>query len=205
MANPDSSKVSAMKPLATGGVLVAPYLDDGSNLPPKTPSGPVELDSSFVGLGYLAQDSNVSSSEEASSSDANAWGGALVLTVASTRKETFAFKPIEQNIEVWKLRYGSDNVEGDDENAVITHNGASFAELHSVVVAEKLGDGRVHLTVYPKAKLENTDSIEHSDSAPYGYGMTFVALAYDGDDTSYEIYYTPEDVDTTTTTTTTTS
>lgn len=202
MAAPDSTKVSAMKPLATGGVLVAPYKEDGSNLPSETPSGPVTLDSSFEALGYMAQDSNVSNSEEASSTDANAWGGALVLTVSSTRKETYAFKPIEQTLAAWKLRYGSSNVSGTDENAVIVHDGASFDEYHSIVIAEKLGDGRVHLTVVPKAKLESADAIEHSDSNPYGYGMTFVALTYSGNKTSYEIYYTPSDASTTTTTTT---
>ena len=203
MANPDASKVSAMKPLSTGGVLVAPY---GSTLPAETaPSGSVSIDSAFVALGYIDQDSNVSSSEERGSEDSYAWGGALVMNVATTRKETYAFKPIEQNVAVWKLRYGSSNVSGTDANASIIHDGASFDEYHSIIIAEKLGDGRVHLTIIPKAKLESADAIDHSDSAAYGYGMTFTALAYSGEKTSYELYYTPESATTTTTTTTTTT
>lgn len=198
MANPDASKVSAMKPLSTGGVLVAPY---GTTLPTEeTPSGSVTINGAFTALGYIDQDAAPSSSEERGSEDSYAWGGALVMNVATTRKETYAFKPIEQNLAVWKLRYGSSNVSGTDANALIVHDGASFDEYHSVIIAEKLGDGRVHLTVIPKAKLESADDIAHSDSSAYGYGMTFTALAYDGDKTSYELYYTPVSVATTTTT-----
>ena len=196
MAAPNSSNVSAMKPLSTGGVLVAPY---GTTLPTEaTPSGNVNIDSSFVALGYMDQDSNVSVSEEVSSNDQNAWGGDLVLTVSSTRTETFSFKAIEQTMAAWKLRYGSNNVSGADANAYISHDGASFDEHWSVIVAEKLGDGRVHLQVFPKAVLSTVGAIEHSDSAGYGYGMTFKALAYSGSKTSYELYYTPTSVTTTT-------
>lgn len=198
MAAPNSSNVSAMKPLATGGVLVAPY---GTTLPTEaTPSGTVNINGSFTALGYMDQDSNVSVSEDVSSSDQNAWGGDLVLTVASTRTETFSFKAIEQNITTWKLRFGSNNVSGTDANAYISHDGASFSEYWSVIVAEKLGDGRVHLQVFPKAVLNSADPIGHSDSEGYGYGMTFKALAYSGSKTSYELYYTPSSATTTTTT-----
>lgn len=188
MANPDASKVSAMKPLTTGGVLVAPF---GTALPPETaPSGSVTINEAFVALGYMSQDDNVTNSEEMDSEDIHAWGGALVLSVSSERKETYSFTPIEQNLTVWKLRYGASNVNGTDANASIIHDGASFEEHHSIIIAEKLGDGRVHLTVIPKAKLESADDNEHADDDAYGYGMTFTALAYSGDKTSYELYYT---------------
>ena len=201
MAAPNSSNVSAMKPLSTGGVLVAPY---GTTLPAEeTPSGSVTIDSGFTALGYMDQDANVSVSEEVSSNDQNAWGGDLVLTVTSTRTESFSFKAIEQNVTAWKLRYGKDNVSGTDANAYIKHDGASFEEYVSVIIAEKLGDGRVHITVFPKGVLSSADAIDHSDSSGYGYGMTFKALAYSGSKTSYELYYTPTSVTTTTTTTTT--
>lgn len=189
MANPDATKVSAMKPLATGGVLVAPF---GTALPPETaPSGSVTINEAFIALGYLDQDDNVSNGEEIDSENIEAWGGATVLTVTTSRKETYSFKPIEQNIAVWKLRYGANNVIGTDANGVIIHDGASFDEFVSIIIAEKLNDGRVHLTVIPKAKLDSADDVEHADDAAYGYGMSFVALAYSGDKTSYEIYYTP--------------
>lgn len=188
MAAPDASKVSAMKPLTTGGVLVAPF---GTTLPPETiPSGTVSIDNDFVALGYMSQDDNVTNSEEVDSEDIQAWGGALVLSVSSSRKETYSFTPIEQNIEVWKTRYGTENVSGTDANALIVHDGESFEEFHSIIIAEKLGDGRVHLTVIPKGKLESVDDNEHADDNAYGYGMTFTALAYDGTKTSYELYYT---------------
>ncbi len=199
MANPDSSKVSAMKPLATGGVLVAPY---GTALPPETtPTGTVSINSAFQALGYMAQDTGVSNAEEVSSTDVVAWGGAIVLNVSTSRKETYVFKAIEQNVAAWKLRYGTNNVSGTDANAVVIHDGASFSEYHSIIVAEQLGDGRVHLSVIPKAKLESADSVEHKDSDPLGYGMPFTALAYSGDKTSYDVYYTPESATTATTTT----
>jgi len=202
MANPDSSKVSAMKPLATGGVLVAPY---GTDLPSdkQAPDGNVTIDPAFVALGYMSQDSNVSNAEENSTKDFAAWGGAIVVTQTTSRKETYSFKPIEQNVAVWRLRYGTENVIGDDENAVVVHDGASFNEMHSIIIAEKLRDGRVHLSVIPKAQLGSTDEVPHSDSDPLGYGMKFTAIAYEGEKTSYDVYYTPDDVHTTTTTTTT--
>lgn len=198
MTSPDSTKVSSMKPLSTGGVLVAPH---GTTLPPETaPTGSITLDSAFVALGYMEQGANVNNAENRESSDVSAWGGVLVTNITTSRKETYAFKPIEQNVAVWKLRYGSDNVSGDDANASIVHDGSAYDEFHSIIIAEKLGDGRVHLTVIPKAKLDSAEDISHSDSNPYGYGMTFAAIAYDGNKTSYELYYTPEDATTTTTT-----
>lgn len=188
MAAPDASKVSAMKPLTTGGVLVAPF---GTTLPSEnTPSGSVTIPSAFVALGYMSKDDNVTHSEEMDSEDIHAWGGALVLSVSSERKETYAFTPIEQNITVWKLRYGTSNVSGTDANASIVHDGASFEEYHSIIIAERLSDGRIHLIVIPKAKLESADDNEHADDDAYGYGMTFTALAYSGEKTSYELYYT---------------
>ena len=197
MANPDATKVSAMKPLATGGVLVAPY---GTSLPSEsTPSGSVSINDAFIALGYLDQDENVTNGEETDSTDIEAWGGTTVLSVTTSRKETYSFKPIEQNINVWKLRYGASNVTGTDANGVIVHDGASFNEYVSIIIAEKLNDGRIHLTVIPKAKLDSADDVEHADDAAYGYGMSFIALAYSGDKTSYEIYYTPAGTTTTTT------
>lgn len=188
MAAPNSTNVSTMKPLATGGVLVAPY---GTTLPSKaTPTGAVTLDQAFTAIGYMDQDSNVTNHEETSANDLYAWGGDLVLNVASTRKETYAFRAIEQNVQAWKLRYGSANVSGTDANALIKHNGGAYDEYHSIAIAEKLTDGRIHLTVIPKAKLEEAGDIAHSDSAAYGYEMTFTAIV-DGDgDSSYELYYT---------------
>lgn len=190
MAAPNSSNVSAMKPLSTGGVLVAPF---GTDLPPEeVPSGSVTIDEAFVALGYMEQDAGVTNAEEANIEEQNAWGGDLVMTVSATRKETYAFKAIEQNLEAWKLRYGSSNVKGTTTaNAVVVHDGSAYDELVSIIIAEKLMDGRVHLSAIPKAKLESADDVEHSDSSALGYGMTFTALSYEGKKTSYDIYYTP--------------
>lgn len=203
---PDSTKVSAMKPLATGGVLVAPYVaGDMSYLPSDSvaPQGNVELDSSFVPLGFMDRDANVSNSEETSSEDLNAWGGALVMTTPGTRKETYSFTAIEQNARVWKLRYGDSSVVGDDANAVVKHDGSSFDGYHSIITAEKLGDGRIHLSVIPKAQLSEADTINHPDNTALMYPMTFTALDYDGaGTTSYDVYYTPTSVTTTSVTTT---
>lgn len=189
MANPDATKVSAAKPLATGGVLVAPY---GTALPAETaPSGAVTIDEAFVALGYMAQDDNVSNAEEVNSADEYAWGGDLVLNVSTTRKETYSFKALEHNLQVWKLRYGDAAVSGTDANASVIHDGSSFDGFHSIIVARKLSDGRVKLTVVPKAKLESVDDVENPDDSAGGYGMTFAALAYDGSKTSYDLIYTP--------------
>jgi hypothetical protein len=189
MGAPNKANVSEMKPLATGGVLIAPI---GTTLPPETaPSGSVSIDPAFEAIGYLDQDENVTNGEERDSEDIEAWGGAIVLTVTTSRKETFSFKPIEQTVANWKLRFGQNNVTGNDANAVIVHDGAAYNEAVSMIVAEKLRDGRVHLTVIPKAQLDSGEDLEHSDSDAFGYGMSFVALAYDGDKTSYELYYTP--------------
>lgn len=189
MAAPNASNVSAMKPLATGGVLVAPY---GTDLPPETaPSGSVSINEAFVALGYMDQDDNVTNAEDVSSEDKYAWGGDHVLNVVNTRKETYSFKAIEQAVDAWKLRYGANNVIGTTANGVVIHDGASYDEYVSIIVAEKMGDGRIHLGVIPKAKLESASDVEHSDSDALGYPMTFTALAYSGSKTSYDIYYTP--------------
>lgn len=192
MAAPNETRVSSMKPLETGGVLVAPF---GSTLPPETvPSGgSVAIDPAFIALGYMDQDTNVTNAEEVNSSEGYAWGGDIVINVTTTRKETYQFKAIEQGMESWKLRYGDSNATGTDANALIVHDGASFEGYHSVIVAEKLKDGRIHLTVIPKAKLESAGDVEHSDTDAYGYDMTFTAMPYSGSKTSFELYYTPSE------------
>lgn len=189
MAN-DKSKVTTGKPLATGGVLVAPR---GTALPAKgtAPTGDVVLDKAFIAIGYVDSDDGYKQSEDNSTTDITAWGGDTVLTVVTTHKETHSFTPIEQNINVWRLRYGTANVTGADGAAVVRHNRSAFDEHWSVIVAEQLADGRVCLHVVPDAKLDEVDDEEHSDDAASRYPMTFVGLPDEDGDTSYDVYYTP--------------
>src|SRR5690625_2572502 len=87
-------EVSVGKPRAAGGIYAGdPEVDD---IPTDATTA---LDTGLVNLGYVSEDGLVNSIES-DTEDITAWGGDTVLTVRTSRTETFAWTFIQTNAAV---------------------------------------------------------------------------------------------------------
>ena len=90
------SNVTAAKPKVSGAVFAAPV---GSTLP--TAVG-TTLDAAFKELGYISED-GLTNGNSPESTTIKAWGGDTVLTIQTSKEDTFGFTLIEAlNLDVLK-------------------------------------------------------------------------------------------------------
>jgi hypothetical protein len=103
MPNSAANAVSG-KPLATGGILLAPT---GTPLPTDTTTTP---DAAFVGAGYIGED-GVTENGERSTEKIRSWGGDTVKLVQTEHSLSYTFTFIETlNTKVLEAVYGDSNV-----------------------------------------------------------------------------------------------
>lgn len=176
----DARNVSVGKPMASGGMFVAPL---GTKLPTDASS---PLSEEFVDVGFISED-GVTNSVETDSNDIKAWGGVTVLTAQSSRTETFQATLIETNETVLKQAYGDANVTGSLQagSLKILHNGNTGD--HHVVVFEILMTGnRVKRIVIPDCAMTELGDVVYNDSDPIGYETTNTAYPDAEGNTAYE-------------------
>lgn len=101
-----AANVAAASPVATGGMLVAPF---GTPLPTNATSTP---NAAFIPLGYISVDGLGDGSDAASVEDIFAWGGDQVATLETTGSiKRYVAKLIELfNEDVANFVHGDDNV-----------------------------------------------------------------------------------------------
>lgn len=175
-----ASNVSAGKPKTTGAIWVAPK---GTNLPDDTADA---LDASFACLGYCS-DAGLVNSTNLESTDIKAWGGDTVLSIQTSKDDTFQFTLIEiLNEDVLKFVYGSDNVTGDlSTGLAISANNADLPEV-AIVIDMILRDNTAKRVVIPDAKISEVGDITYSDSAAVGYETTVKCIPDTDGNTHYE-------------------
>lgn len=173
MAN-DSANVVAGKPLATGGVLLAPL---GSTAPTDATT---ELDAAFVAGGYIGED-GLTETTERSTDKIRAWGGDTVKVVQTDFSVTYAFTFLESlNADVLKAVYGDANVE-------TTPASASAGTLHAVKVngdvlphqsfVFEVKDGNARIRIYvPDGQITEVGEVTYSDAEIVGYSVTVEAF-----------------------------
>ncbi|MFK0057997.1 hypothetical protein ACIQTN_02010 [Streptomyces werraensis] len=173
MAN-NSANVLAGKPLATGGVLVAPT---GTAAPTDATTA---LNASFKALGYVGED-GLTEAAERSTDKIKAWGGDVVKVVQTDYAVTYSFTLIETlNADVLKTVYGADNV-------TTTAATASTGTLHAVklnsetlprqafVFEVKDGDARIRIYV-PQGQITEVGEVTYSDEDLVAYEVTVEAF-----------------------------
>lgn len=188
MGKPNAQNVSVGKPhgedgLYAGGMWWALVGDASAPTNATTP-----LDTKFKNGGYLSDD-GVTNSVETDSSDINAFGGDRVLSVQTSRSESFSFGMIETTEDTLALVYGPDNVtvsgEGDAKTITVKHNGKPFPEIVLVFEFALTGD-RVKRIVVPVGKMGELDDVEYTDEDAITYTPTINAFPDENDNTAYE-------------------
>lgn len=174
-----ATNVSVGKPLAAGGIHAGPI---GTQVPT---SAIPPLNPAIKGLGYCS-DSGLTNSIEMETSDITAWGGDTVLSVRTSRTETFAFSLIESlNIDVLKEVYGQHNVSEVAGEIVVKHNGDELP--NRVFVFEILMTGnKVKRIVVPNGKVTEVGEVAYTDGDAVGYETTLTCYPDSSGNTVYE-------------------
>ena len=171
---PNAKNVVAGKPLATGGVLIAPV---GTALPTGATTAP---NASFVAAGYIGED-GLTETTDRSTDKVKAWGGDVVKVLQTDFSVTYQFTFLESlNAEVLKAVYGDDNV-------TTTAASASAGTLHAVkingdvltrksfIFEVKDGDARIRIVV-PDGQITEVGDVTYNDSEVVGYQVTVEAF-----------------------------
>lgn len=171
---PSAANVLAGKPLATGGVSMAPV---GTALPTDAVTA---LAAAFKNAGYVGED-GLTETTDRSTDKVKAWGGDTVKILQTDFAVTYQFTFLESlNSDVLKAVYGADNV-------VTTAATAAKGTLHAVKVNSdelphqvfvfdmKDGQARIRIAV-PDGQITEVSEITYNDGEVIGYQVTVEAF-----------------------------
>lgn len=174
MAN-SVSNVIAGKPLAAGGIYVAPL---GTAAPA---DGSTALVSAYKSLGYVGED-GLTETIERSTEKIKAWGGDTVKVVQTEFGVQYKFVLIETaNADVLKVVYGDSNV---TTTAATSSAGAQHAiKVNSAQLPHltwafeiKDGDAKIRISV-ADGQVTEIGEITYSDESVVAYEVTIEAFA----------------------------
>lgn len=173
-------EVSVGKPRAAGGIFAG---EPGEGVPTDATT---ELAPALINLGYVSEDGLVNGIE-VSTEDITAWGGDTVLTVRTSRSETFAWTFIQTNADVLAEVYGPDNVDEDVAGGTLTvlHNSKDLPRRLYVFEILMTGN-RVKRIVVPNAQITEVGDVTYQDGEAIGYEVTLSAYPDEDGNTAYE-------------------
>ena len=178
-----SSNVTAAKPKIGGAIYYAPV---GTTLPTDATTS---LAAAFTELGYASED-GLTNSNSPESDAIKAWGGDTVLTLMTSREDTFSVTLIEAlKADVLKLVYGETNVSGALDTGISVAVNAKDLEEHAFVVDMIMKDNSVKRIVIPQAKITELGEVAYTDSDAVGYEITITCMADESGNTHYEYIY----------------
>lgn len=140
-----------------------------------------ELDSAFVGLGYLSEDGLTEPASFTAGDDIVAAGGDTVAQADPTFSKTWTGTCIEAlNEDLLKVAYGSSNVTVENApsskgGTIIVREQARDLEHHVIVIDEMLKGGRRRRNVMPDATFLITGDISHVHTALVNFEFTINA------------------------------
>ncbi|MBR4743545.1 MAG: phage tail protein [Oscillospiraceae bacterium] len=174
------NNVSAAKPAVGGAVSVAAT---SATLPTST-GGTL---TGFTNLGYISED-GLKNANSPESEEIKAWGGDVVLTPLTGKKDTFTFTLIEAlNLEVLKVIYGSSNATGTSLSSGYTVNAkAAEMEAHAWVIDMILRNNVAKRVVIPDGVISEIGEVTYADGEAIGYEITVTAFPNSSGVTHYE-------------------
>ncbi|MGV4375274.1 phage tail tube protein [Trueperella pyogenes] len=180
MAKNNAKLVSVGKPVVTGALNAAPV---GTPLPTDAAK---PLNEAFVNLGYCGED-GVKNQNEKDSEDFKAFGGDVVLTVNTSRKETLSFTFIQVlDEDVLKEVYGTDNVTtSEDGTLVVKHNSKNLPH-RSYVIEMLMSNGAVKRIVIPDCMITEIGEVTYKDDELVAYPVTLSCFPDKNGDTVIE-------------------
>lgn len=179
MAQNNTNLVTVGKAASTGAVFSAPA---GTALPTDATNNKNEA---FVNLGFVG-DGGLTNTVETDTEDIKAWGGDTVLTVRTSRKETFGFTLIQSlDADVLKEVYGQGNVTASGEAITVKHNATPLGRRSWCFEMLMTGDRRKRIVV-PDGEITEVGDVSYVDGEPVGFEVTLSAFPDADGNTAYE-------------------
>lgn len=162
----NTQNVFVAAPKAGGAVWSAPA--GGKNIPTDAVT---PLASEYEGHGFISED-GIANQVETDTNDLKAYGGKVVKTVQTSRKETFTFTPIETNARTLKDQYGDDNVTIDEKGNICALHNAKTRPARTFVFETVLDEKKVQRDVVPFGRITEVGEKKFADGEAIASQLT---------------------------------
>lgn len=177
MAN-NAANVSVGKPMAAGGIY------SGATSVAAPTDATTALPVGVKGLGYVSED-GLTNTIETDTENIVEWGGNTVLTIRTSRTETFAWTFIETNIDVLKEVYGQANVTEDGGELAVLHKNDELPRRMYVFEILMTGN-KVKRIVVPDGQITEVGDVVYVAGEAIGYEVTLTTYPDEDGVTVYE-------------------
>lgn len=180
MAN-NAGNVQIGKPNIAGGIWKG-----GMNATLPTSATTAVDEASFACIGYCSED-GVTNSSSISTQDIKAWGGDIVASPLTEKKDTFKFKMIESgNTDVLKLVHGDENVSGALATGITVKANAADKTNHKFIIDLQVSNTVLKRITIPAGKITEIGDVVYKDGEAVGYEVTITAFPDTEGNTHYE-------------------